>query len=124
MRMVRCSAGSRSRAGRVPLYLFLIVGLGYTALSRQAEALDFAAVTYNVGTTPTLARDADPNDGYTQTQANISDAWYGNGLAWQPAIDAAMTIPIDCRRPDRQLVRSILSIPIGTQARQICTSIP
>ena len=52
-------------------------------------AFDFTAVTYNVGTNPGLAHNADPNDGYTQTQADISDDWYGNGLAWLPAIDAA-----------------------------------
>ncbi len=36
-----------------------------------------------------MAHDRDLDDGYTSKEAEISDAWYGNGLSWQPAIDAA-----------------------------------
>ena len=45
-------------------------------------------VTFNTGTTPSMA-DADRDDAYTAAHAATSDAWYGDGLAWLPAVDAA-----------------------------------
>ncbi len=45
-------------------------------------------VTFNTGTTLGLDHDAG-DDGYTSADAATSDAWYGDGLAWPPAIDAA-----------------------------------
>ncbi|MEZ4241729.1 MAG: hypothetical protein R3F59_37390 [Myxococcota bacterium] len=47
------------------------------------------AVTFNTGTTAGLDHDAPPDDGYGDAQAATSDAWYGDGLAWQAAIDDA-----------------------------------
>jgi hypothetical protein len=71
------------------LFLVGLIALASATGPGDAGALDFTAVTYNVGTTPGLPHNADPNDGYTQVQANISDAYYGNGLAWLPAVAAA-----------------------------------
>lgn len=44
-------------------------------------------VSFNSGTTPIMAEDDHP-DGYTDEQAAISDEYYGDGLAWLPAVDA------------------------------------
>jgi len=46
-------------------------------------------VTFNSGTTAGVLEDGVDNDGYGPEQAAISDTWYGDGLAWTPAIDAA-----------------------------------
>ncbi len=46
-------------------------------------------VTWNTGTTEGLPHDAEPDDGYSSADATLSDTWYGDGLAWQPAVDAA-----------------------------------
>lgn len=51
--------------------------------------LTFVAVTFNTGTTAGLPHDDLPDDGYTSAEAAISDMWYGDGLAWPPAIEAA-----------------------------------
>jgi len=53
------------------------------------EAQPIVVVTFNSGTTTGLPHDAEPDDGYTSAQAAISDAHYGDGLAWPPAIEAA-----------------------------------
>ncbi|MCB9760581.1 MAG: hypothetical protein H6739_12135 [Alphaproteobacteria bacterium] len=45
-------------------------------------------VTFNTGTTEGLPHDDPPDDGYTSDHAAISDAWYGDGLAWLPAVEA------------------------------------
>ena len=45
-------------------------------------------VTFNTGTTEGIV---DPNatEGYTPAHAAASDQWYGDGLAWIPAVEAA-----------------------------------
>ena len=48
----------------------------------------FIVVTFNTGTTDGLDHDDPPDDGYTSTEAAISDEWYGNGLAWADAVEA------------------------------------
>lgn len=53
------------------------------------EPAPFTVVTFNTGTSEGLPHDAAPDDGYGPAQAAISDAWYGDGLAWAPAIEAA-----------------------------------
>lgn len=53
----------------------------------RAESGAVRVVTFNTGTTDGLAHDALPDDGYGSEQAAIADAWYGNGLAWQPVVD-------------------------------------
>jgi hypothetical protein len=50
---------------------------------------EMVAATFNTGTTPGLAHDGPPDDGYTSAEAAISDMYYGDGLAWLPAVDAA-----------------------------------
>jgi len=49
----------------------------------------FVAVTFNTGTSENMGHDNPPDDGYGQAQAGISDQWYGDGLAWSPAVAAA-----------------------------------
>ncbi len=46
-------------------------------------------VTFNTGTTEGMGHNAGPDDGYTEEHAAISDTWYGDGLAWLPAVEAA-----------------------------------
>jgi len=46
-------------------------------------------VTFNTGTSEGLPHDAEPDDGYTSVQADLSDAWYGDGLAWNAALEDA-----------------------------------
>ncbi len=48
-------------------------------------------VTFNSGTTEGLDHNSDTADGYTDEQAQISDQYYGDGLAWQLAIDHIKT---------------------------------
>ncbi len=52
------------------------------------DPLSFVAVTFNTGTSEGLAHDAEPDDGYTSVHALRSDLWYGDGLAWIPAVEA------------------------------------
>ena len=56
-------------------------------LDVPAEALRLRAVTFNTGTGPEMAHDAEPDDGYSSAQAALSDAWYGDGLAWKPFVE-------------------------------------
>ena len=60
---------------------------------------EFTAVTFNTGTTEGLAHDDPPDDGYGSTQAAISDMYYGDGLAWLPAVEAARRFLADVQ-PD------------------------
>lgn len=53
------------------------------------EPPPIVAVTYNTGTSESMGHDALPDDGYTSAHAALSDQWYGDGLAWLPALDAA-----------------------------------
>jgi endonuclease/exonuclease/phosphatase family metal-dependent hydrolase len=48
----------------------------------------FVVMTFNTGTTLKLKHPAGSNGGYGAREAEFSDKWYGNGLAWRPAIDA------------------------------------
>jgi hypothetical protein len=64
-----------------------------------AGAGSLVVVSFNTGTTEGLAHDADPSDGYTSAEAAISDQWYGDGLAWPPAI-AATTSWFAALQPD------------------------
>lgn len=49
----------------------------------------FVVVTFNAGTTPGLPHDAPPDDGYGAAEAERSDQYYGDGLAWRPFIEDA-----------------------------------
>jgi hypothetical protein len=52
-------------------------------------ALTFVAVTMNTGTSAGQAHNSPPDDGYDSDDADISDMYYGDGLAWVDAVDAA-----------------------------------
>jgi endonuclease/exonuclease/phosphatase family metal-dependent hydrolase len=61
----------------------------------------FVVMTFNSGTTPGLRHDDGRDDGYGRREAGFSDAWYGNGLAWRPAVEAVARL---VRRVDPDLV--------------------
>lgn len=73
--------------------------LACTAPSDSGGSTPFTAVTFNTGTTEGLDHDAAPDDGYTGAHAAVSDAWYGDGLAWSPAV-AAVTTWMETVQPD------------------------
>jgi len=56
--------------------------------------LTFVAVTFNTGTTENKAWASD-TDRYTPQLGKWSDEWYGDGLAWTPAVEAARTFFAD-----------------------------
>ena len=60
--------------------------------------MPLVVVTFNTGTTEGMAHD-DGDDGYTSEHAEISDTWYGDGLAWLEAIDAVSAF-FDDNPPD------------------------
>ena len=68
-------------------------------LSGPARAFELVAVQFNSGTTPLLPHDDDTTDGYTSAEAAISDQYYGDGLAWVTAIEAATAFFADLQ-PD------------------------
>ena len=57
----------------------------------DADPLALIAVTFNTGTSESMGHDAEPDDGYTSEHAAISDQYYGDGLAWVPAVEATAT---------------------------------
>lgn len=61
--------------------------------------ISFVAITFNTGTTEGLLHDDPPDDGYTSAHATISDTYYGDGLAWRPAVEAARRFFAE-RQPD------------------------
>ena len=65
----------------------------------DAHPISFTVVTFNTGTSEGLPHDAPPDDGYTSWHAAISDAWYGDGLAWRPAVDSTRDF-FDAVQPD------------------------
>ncbi len=48
----------------------------------------FTAVSFNTGTSEGMGHDIGPDDGYTSMQAETSDKYYGDGLAWSKAVEA------------------------------------
>ncbi len=92
MNLLWRAAGVRFRLLNAAV-LSLTAGIGvfcYGADDDNSTLKDgsFVVMTFNTGTTPRLAHDDPPDDGYTTKHAQISDAWYGNGLAWNAAIRA------------------------------------
>lgn len=63
--------------------------LAVSACSTDDAQSGIVVVTFNTGTTPGLGHDSGPDDGYTMEDAEISDEWYGDGLAWTPSVQAA-----------------------------------
>lgn len=52
-------------------------------------SLSLTVTTYNTGTSESMGHDSGPDDGYTSEHAALSDQYYGDGLAWIPAVEAA-----------------------------------
>lgn len=77
---------------------WLLAGLG-ASLSMACEsspeavlvAPTITVVSFNSGTTEGLGHDGVPDDGYGSEEAALSDMYYGDGLAWQAAIDDTRT---------------------------------
>jgi len=84
----------------------------------------FVAVTFNTGTSEGLA-DADPTDRYTPVLGVYSDQYYGDGLAWLPAVEAAAAF-FDQVQPDVVAFQEIFytgdceAIPAEARAGFIC----
>lgn len=89
--------------------------------------LRFTAVTFNTGTSLEMAHDGAPDDGYSMEMAIASDTYYGNGLAWLPAVDAA-TFFFGNVRPDVVVFQEIFhspdcaSVPAPQRAGFVCES--
>ncbi|MEQ8272446.1 MAG: endonuclease/exonuclease/phosphatase family protein [Deltaproteobacteria bacterium] len=66
----------------------LVAALLLAAACGEAP-LEAVVVSFNTGTTEGLAHDSGPDDGYSKEDATRSDTYYGDGLAWPPAIEAA-----------------------------------
>lgn len=58
----------------------------------------FTIMTFNVGTTDNLDHSGDPDD-YSNELGDIQASFYGNNLAWRPAIAAARAL-FDLQKPD------------------------
>lgn len=92
--MIPSSRSSRSSDLRVGRFLiaFALSACGGDAPQRGSEdppPLAVRVVTFNTGTTDALAATPETNRGYGPIQAEIADRWYGNGLAWNAAIEDA-----------------------------------
>lgn len=65
----------------------LSVLLMMVACAGSEPGLEMVVVTFNSGTTMGLGHDDPPDDGYGDAEAELSDMYYGDGLAWNAAID-------------------------------------
>jgi hypothetical protein len=73
-----------------PLVLALVACGDAAPPADDAPPADaFTAVTFNTGTTEGLAGVDTDAGGWTAGKGAISDAWYGDGLAWPRGIEAA-----------------------------------
>lgn len=63
-------------------------GAGGADSAADSGGLALRVVTFNTGTTEGMGHDEGPDDGYTAAHAETSDQWYGDGLAWLPAVAA------------------------------------
>jgi len=84
----------------------------------------FVVVTFNTGTTEALNHDSD-GDGYGEEQARHSNDYYGNGLAWVPAVEA-VTDWFATLKPDVVVFQEIfyseecVGIPVEAQIGFVC----
>jgi len=60
-----------------------------------AQPVPLTAVTFNTGTSENMGHDGEPDDGYSSEHAGYSDEYYGDGLAWTPAVTATTTFLAD-----------------------------
>jgi hypothetical protein len=68
----------------------------------------FSVVTFNVGTSSGVI-DGDENGGYGPQQAEMSDLYYGNGLAWLAAVEAVRAY-VDAHVPDVVAFQEIFDV--------------
>jgi len=83
---------------RVVVALFALL-VGCTSGPPEPVPGTALVVTFNTGTTEGMNHDGGPDDGYTEAHATISDTWYGDGLAWVPAVESATAFFADLQ-PD------------------------
>lgn len=62
--------------------------LAETTNEPPSTDLPFTVITFNTGTGAAAKNAPEDNLGYGREQARLSDKYYGNGLAWKPAIEA------------------------------------
>ncbi|MBM4397891.1 MAG: hypothetical protein FJ087_19675 [Deltaproteobacteria bacterium] len=67
-----------------------------TGGGEHAAPLAFTVVQFNTGTSGSIATG---EGGYTSDLAKLSDEWYGDGLAWTPAVSAARAF-LAATKPD------------------------
>lgn len=78
----------RQRAGLfVALLALAVAGCGDSGRSSALGLAGLRVVTFNTGTTDGLPIDPSTNAGYGPEQAALADQWYGNGLAWNAAVE-------------------------------------
>ncbi len=107
--------------------LWVVAGLLASACggASSAEPTRLVAVSFNTGTTEGLAHDAPPDDGYGAREAAWSDAHYGDGLAWRPAVEAAEAF-FSTLRPDVVALQEIFDpaacpqVPLEARAGFVC----
>ena len=108
----------------MPLLSFVLAALLISACA-ASSARPVKVVTFNVGTTERLAHEGPPEDGYGREQARIADEYYGNSLAWPPAIEAAKRFFAEVR-PDLVGFQEILgandcaSVPRDLRVGFVC----
>ena len=84
----------------------------------------FVVVTFNTGTTELLNHNSDGDD-YGEDQARYSNDYYGNGLAWVPAVEA-VTDWFATLKPDVVAFQEIfysgecVGIPVEAQIGFVC----
>jgi len=87
----------------------------------------FVAVTFNTGTTEGIVPPDGDNGGYDEAHAQTSDQWYGDGLAWSPAVEAARAW-FEAVDPDVVVFQEIFyaglcpDIPADAQADFVCAT--
>jgi hypothetical protein len=88
-------------------------------------SIPMTAMTFNTGTSEAMGHDGEPDDGYSSDHAAFSDEYYGDGLAWWPAVAATTTFLAEVA-PDVIAFQEIFhpeecaEIPSEAQADFIC----
>jgi endonuclease/exonuclease/phosphatase family metal-dependent hydrolase len=98
-----------------------------TADPAVTKGKSFVVMTFNTGTTLRLRHDEPPDDGYGSAEAKLSDAFYGNGLAWRSAVEAVQRL---VRKVDPDIVAfqemfytdDCSEVPQAARAGFICES--
>ncbi len=85
--MLVSSSRAALSAARCAWIVVLLAGCPALDDSAGEKVASFTAVTFNTGTTEGSVPDDDPNGGYTPEQAAWSDAYYGDGLAFEAVVE-------------------------------------